>query len=279
MTERKAPRHVFRQHVSATMEKRHGYGWRPDRIDDRYRQRQLEERWTADLLAAVPVKPVDMRPRCPPPYDQGPLHSSPANVVAFLYQYDCARRGALDFMPSRLFIYWNQRRLSGDDQEDEDTGATIVETIDALNDCGVPDEKEWPYSAREFDQEPPHKVFNKAHHDRRIVPHALLSLEDIRAALQADFPVAFGFHVFEGFEGKITSASGVVAVPSNGDKIVAHQAAALVGDNPDKKHMIFRNSFGPDWGHEGCGYIPYEYLFHPMGLTGDFWIIETAARD
>jgi C1A family cysteine protease len=77
------------------------YGWMPDVPDHR------------DLvLAAAPVTAlppsVDLRPGCPPVYDQGQLGSCTANAIAGAMQYEQIRQKVhKPFTASRLFIHYN----------------------------------------------------------------------------------------------------------------------------------------------------------------------------
>jgi hypothetical protein len=266
---------ILRQQQSRGMRRRHGYGWRYDRIDDAYRRRIAEERWNGADMAAVPVIPIDMRERCLDVYDQGPLASSPACVAAFLYCWDMNRRGVSGkFRPSRLFIYWNSRGVHGENHED--TGATLAETFDAMTNFGVADEQHWPYSPAELEVEPPHEAFSEAHKDRLMLERSVAGLEQIRAALQADCPVGFGFRVYENFE---TAASdGVIAMPpSKRGEPIGGLAAVLVGDVPDIQSFRVRLSWGEEWGEKGYGVIPYDYVLDPE-LAGDLWILETQGR-
>ena len=56
---------------------------------------------------------VDLRSKCPPIYDQGQLGSCTANALVGAYQFD-----NLSFMGSRLFLYYNERVLDQDVNED-----------------------------------------------------------------------------------------------------------------------------------------------------------------
>ena len=97
-----------------------GYGWIRDLPDGR------------DLLYAAPIaalpelpEKVDLRDKCPPVYDQGQLGSCTANAIGAALQFDQKKEGKKDFVPSRLFIYYNERAIEG--TVDADSGAQIRE--------------------------------------------------------------------------------------------------------------------------------------------------------
>ena len=79
------------------------YGWVPDVPD----QRDLV--FTAARVVTLPPA-VDLRPGCPPVYDQGQLGSCTANAIGAAIEYEQIRqKEAKPFAPSRLFIYHNER--------------------------------------------------------------------------------------------------------------------------------------------------------------------------
>lgn len=85
------------------------YGWIPDLPDHR------DVRfWTARGPSAAPLPPhVDLRPACPPVYDQGQLGSCTANAIGGAIQFERMRQKLPNWNPSRLFIYYNERAMEG----------------------------------------------------------------------------------------------------------------------------------------------------------------------
>ncbi|MGA9452298.1 MAG: peptidase, partial [Verrucomicrobiia bacterium] len=83
------------------------YGWLPDLPDHR------DHLYAAPVeLAAAPPAKIDLRPQCPPVYDQGQLGSCTANAIAAAIQFDRMKQKlAQIFTPSRLFIYYNERAM------------------------------------------------------------------------------------------------------------------------------------------------------------------------
>ena len=76
------------------------YGWRPDLPDAR------DHFYSAPLAKALPPA-VDLRPKCPPVYDQGQLGSCTANAIAAAIEFDRKKENLTEFVPSRHIIYYN----------------------------------------------------------------------------------------------------------------------------------------------------------------------------
>src|SRR5262249_34906504 len=71
-----------------------------------------------ETLRALP-KSVDLRSKCPPVYDQGRIGSCTANAIAAAIQFDRLKnQQSPDFVPSRLFIYYNERYMEHDVSSD-----------------------------------------------------------------------------------------------------------------------------------------------------------------
>src|SRR5579871_6521315 len=99
------------------------YGWVRDLPDER------DLAYAAPLLRYPQGLPtsVDLRPECPPVYDQGQLGSCTANGIAGAIEFDQRKQGVKDFVPSRLFIYYNERVIEG--HVNEDSGAQIRDGV------------------------------------------------------------------------------------------------------------------------------------------------------
>ena len=60
------------------------------------------------------------------------------------------------------------------------------------------------------------------------------------------------------------------------ERVEGGHCMALVGYKDKRyktKQARFRNSYGKDWGDEGYGTIPYDYILD-HDLASDFWVIE-----
>ena len=131
------------------------YGWVPDLPDHR------DQLYSAPLvkLATFPSK-EDLRPKCPPVYDQGQLGSCTANAIAAAVQFDLMKENKPVFQPSRLFIYYNERVIEG--TVNSDSGAQIRDGIKSIVHQGDAPEKDWPYDIAKFMDKPPAKAYTDA---------------------------------------------------------------------------------------------------------------------
>src|SRR5438132_13933310 len=82
------------------------YGWMPDVPD----QRDLAYSAPSRIVKALPPQ-ADLRSTCSPVYDQGDLGSCTANAIGAAFEFERCKQKASDFMPSRLFIYYNERAM------------------------------------------------------------------------------------------------------------------------------------------------------------------------
>jgi C1A family cysteine protease len=85
------------------------YGWVRDLPD----QRDHLYAAPPQFLSALPSQ-VDLRPQCPPIYDQGQLGSCTANAIGAAHEFSQMKQGLpapAPFGPSRLFIYYNERAI------------------------------------------------------------------------------------------------------------------------------------------------------------------------
>src|SRR5438445_13260812 len=130
-------------------------GWVPDLPD----QRDLVYSAPAPFIMALPTA-VDLRPQCPPVYDQGQLGSCTGNAIAGAIEFERLKQKLTDFVPSRLFIYYNERVIEGTVRSD--SGAQIRDGIKSVASQGVCPETEWPYDITKFEQKPPSKAYADA---------------------------------------------------------------------------------------------------------------------
>ena len=255
-----------------TIRKIKKYGWIPDLPDARYHLFAAPPA----VLAKLPAH-VDLQPKCPPVYDQGALGSCTGNAIGAAIQFDRMKQGqasAKDLVPSRLFIYYNERVIEG--SVGSDSGAQIrdgVKSVAKLGTCFESGRSSWPYKVAEFTQRPP-KACYAAAEKHQIVQYSSVvpALSQLKGCLAAGYPFVFGFTVYESFENQQVAASGVVPMPSPGEHAIGGHAVLGVGYDDKTETFSVRNSWSARWGKGGyCG-MPYSYLTNEH-LARDFWTI------
>jgi C1A family cysteine protease len=248
------------------------YGWVPDRPDHR------DHLFSAPLrmLGGIPAE-VDLSADMPPVYDQGNLGSCTANAIAGAFEYGLAEQQLPDFMPSRLFIYYNERVMEG--TVDWDSGAMIRDGIRSVHNVGVCTEDLWPYDTKKFRDEPTEECYDQAAGNRTLdYQRVFRSLTQMRGCLAAGFPFVFGFTVYESFESEEVAETGTVPMPSSDEEVLGGHAVVAVGYIDDEQRFRCRNSWGPDWGDAGYFTMPYAYLT-TRSLSSDFWTIQMVTED
>ncbi len=239
------------------------------------------------LAPALPAT-VDLRPWCSPIENQQNLGSCTAHAAVGIVEYyeNKAFKKYLD--GSRLFVYKNTRNLMG---VTGDTGAWLRDTMGSLVMCGVAEEKFWPYTDADpaFDQDPTPFIYAIADNFESLkyfchdplgqnVPFPQV-LASVKKYLVAGVPSMFGFW---GYQSSMSSnVPGAFAMPGPTEPIQWGHAVAAVGydDNlkitntqnnlTSKGALLIRNSWGEDFGTQGYGWIPYDYVL--KGIATDFW--------
>jgi len=262
-----------------TPRKKARYGWTPDLPDARdhiFAAPQI-------TLAALPAS-ADLRASCPPVFDQGQIGSCTANAIAAAFEFEVNKQGLPDFMPSRLFIYYNERAMEG--HTGTDSGAQIRDGIKSVATLGVCPETQWPYDATPATsdggpfppgdpagEKPPDTCYKDALNNRATTySRVLQNLDQMRGCLAAGYPFVFGFTVYESFEGQEVAKTGVVPMPAPGEQVLGGHAVMAVGYDDSKQTFLVRNSWGTGWGQAGYFTIPYAYLT-TRALSSDFWTI------
>lgn len=236
-------------------------GWKPEPYDPRDYEFKMGYRGVE-----LPIK-VDMRPGMPPIFKQD--HSDcTANVTAS----QCWYIDKTDpFEPSRLFIYYNSRRIEG--TTDEDGGAYIRDSIKSVVKWGFCSTNDWPYKKGNLYKKPNKKAYDNALKEKVTQYRRVRQLEeDIKSALAQGYPINFGIMIHSSIDSEEVNKTGIIPMPKKGDAFWGGHAVLLVGYDDEKQLYTIRNSWGIEWGDDGYGYLPYDYV-HNHKLASDFWVV------
>jgi len=248
-------------------------GWVRDLPDFRDRKLALPEAKRTKLPKKFDLRPAEFKKF--PIYDQGELGSCTANAIGAAFHYDQIKQGKVDFCPSRLFLYYNERAMEG--SIDTDAGAQIRDGMKSLNKIGICSEALWPYDTSTFTQKPSDACYEKAA-ETKAVQYAQVpqDLDHLRGCLNEGFPIVFGFMVFKSFMSKEVAETGKMRFPGFFEQLLGGHAVLCVGYDDDEKHFIIRNSWGESWGDNGYFYMPYGYLTNSF-LANDLWAVKSVS--
>lgn len=247
------------------------YGWIPDGPDQRDHLYSVP----AQYLKALPPA-ADLSSQCPPVYNQGELGSCTANAIAAAVEFDRRKQKLPDFVPSRLFIYYNERVIEG--TVPIDSGAMIRDGIKSVASDGACPEPEWPYDIAKFTQKPSAQCYRDAKLDRVVSYQSIIQdANQMKGCLASGYPFVFGFTVYTSFESDEVRETGHAPMPAWGERPIGGHAVMAVGYDDSKQRFLVRNSWGTEWGMKGYFTLPYAYLIQ-TGLSSDFWTIRLVGQ-
>ena len=217
--------------------------------------------------------------------DQAVLNSCTAFSAISLIEYYYRKKYGKSTTLSHIFLYKTARNLM---QRQGDTGASIRESLRAMKAFGVTPEVYWPYVQEAYDEEPPASCYAYAQSfqapkyfridDTKLQPEHLLFR--VKAVLACGLPCMFGFTLYNSSREDQNLERCYIPLPCEKDGVVGGHVVVAVGYHDDKKiprkdsrepskgALLIRNSWGPEWGRDGYGWMPYDYVL--QGLTSDW---------
>ena len=218
---------------------------------------------------------VDLSPMCSPVEDQGEVGSCTANSVAGALEYHqiLHRQPMTDL--SRLFMYYNARRLSG--RTDEDSGCSMAEAVASYIAFGACPEPVWPYNPMLWNTEPSAEAYANASSFGSLQYASLNYGIDLKIALASGLPIVFGMGVPASFQP--VGRTGHVGPPQDGnwEPAAGGHAMLIVGYNDARNAWLVRNSWGSGWGINGYVWIDYRVMDHYQQPNA-FWTIGSLER-
>jgi len=203
-------------------------------------------------------------------YDQLHLNSCSANALAAALRFDEIKEGRSHLPePSRLFIYFNER-----DREhvvNHNVPVSLRDGYHSLAHQGACPERLWPYHVRRFRRRPTPRCYTAAKRHMAIEYYRIRrAFSHLLGCLADHHPFVLGLAIHRSFLTRRVRRTGIVPVPGRRDAFVGGHAVVAVGYLHARRLLIFRNSWGEDWGDRGYGYLPYDFLTS-SALTWDFW--------
>jgi C1A family cysteine protease len=220
------------------------------------------------LLAAALPPSIDLRPSISWCYDQEAENSCTAQSSSSLIRFLWNKDKKADIAPSRNFVYFNERKLEND--IDDDNGAQLRSAMQVLSNTGVCLEASWDYNQQTLFTPPPIALYNQAQANKVATYQALLKIRlSLQSCLSSGYPFVFGMMVHSSFESSATAQTGIVQMPTSQDAVEGGHAVLAVGYDDQKQWYICMNSWGPSWGDKGFFYLPYQFM--ESNFTFDQW--------
>jgi C1A family cysteine protease len=233
------------------------------------------------LLRAPLPKRVDLRPGCPQVFNQGGIGTCTAHAVAAAVAYERRLQGTRAMVPSRLFIYYNERMLTG--QRSLRCVVRLRDAIKAVAKRGACPESHWPYRQHPtaLRARPPKKAFEAARNCKIIEYHRIpggslqpaIFLRHLKQCLADGCPFLFGVTLYESFETEKVKKNGIMPIPdTRHEENKGGHAVMAVGYDDRRQAVLVRNSWGTDWGLKGYFWMPYKIITNRR-LAYDFWTV------
>ena len=257
-------------------------GWIPDCLDDRD---YLYVPSAENALKSL----VDLRtsPYFGPVFDQGNVGSCTANAIASAFAMVLKKHkqdGYDSFIPSRLFIWYNEREMLSSDRVRINSGARLRDGLKSIAVTGVCSEEDWPYEpCGDYDKstnifvdgaraamKPPAWAYGNALKHKNIQYMRIeRDLKLLRACLDEGYPFVFGFRLL----GQTTEDTDMVTIPGSEDEFSPIGLAVMaVGYDDSKCHFMVQRSWGATWGDGGYLMMSYDYLLQEHDCN-NFWTI------
>lgn len=224
-------------------------------------------------LENLPRK-VDLRAYCTPVEDQAQIGSCTACASVGAVEFRNKREGKPHVDLSRLFVYFNARRMRG--AEGTDAGATMADSLASLLAFGAPPEEMWPYDMDTLTKLPGDAVYDKARPNQPTEYARIDGLDAIKGAVAREHPVVFASFVPQRCYDE-ARRTGVVPAATAAEldtmrSLHGNHAMLVVGYDQDDKTFLIRNSWGEGFGDKGYCRMPFE-VFESVLAPNTTWIL------
>lgn len=217
----------------------------------------------------LPTK-IDLRPLCSEVENQETLNSCAANAVVGAVEYHRNKAKLPPQELSRLYVYYNARKMAG--RQDLDEGTFIHHAMAAVLAFGVCEERMWPYQTALVNNEPTRACFSNATRYEAISFARTTFPGQVLQALAAGIPIVFGAYFPEDFYLEAARSTAMPKVAEFRDDAGGGHAMLIVGYDLKAQMFIVRNSWGPEFADGGYCLIPFDTMMayaHPE----HFWVI------
>ena len=120
----------------------------------------------------------------------------------------------------------------------------IRDGIKSVNRQGMP-RTIWPYIIGKFAKKPSTKAYSDALlHQSLSYQRVNRTLDQFKSVPASGYPFVFGFTVYESFESKQVTQTGIVPMPGPKERELGGHAVLAIGYDDSQGRFIVRNSWG-----------------------------------
>ncbi len=248
----------------------YGFGWKKDAPDPR--DFDSQSKFGTGVAADVTVS---YRDEAGEPLNQFATESCVWHATPKMAQLAAKLRGLEIELPSRMFGYYNARKL-------EDTLAPVLDegsyprlAFKALAQFGFCPESAWPFDPGLINEPPPVGAYRLAYDQRwlgngggyySVTAVGSARRAQIQASLLAKGPLTVGLQIDESFFD--LPADAYYGMPTG--QIVGGHDVGIVGCTPKGVEII--NSWGTSWGDFGFGFVSWDMIC--SAFTHDIWSVD-----
>ena len=212
---------------------------------------------------------VDLIPQVHEVEHQGSTNSCTANAGCTALEIMYGRVGEFEDF-SRMFLYWNVRKLGG--MLGKDDGAYPRHIGQALKDYGVPKESDWQFTTENISKSPTSIVYKKAEEHRAIEYRKVLpNIDDIRNAVLNGIPVLTTIRI----RPELYNLRGDWRTHDwNSTDNKGNHEVVIVGFCDKSERFLVQNSWGSRWGDGGFYGLPYSKVGNSYSKDAfEFWVL------
>ena len=207
--------------------------------------------------------------------DQGNIESCVPTCISTIYYYLTMKQmNHLKFRISRLYLYYQVRKLYNDIENDN--GSTISDCINILHTDGIIPEFLYPYIPNNVHNNP--NVFlDKYSKFCKCLGFENINRNHIKQKILQDYPVLCGIKLFNSIYNDDVKKTGIINKYDKNDELLGGHCIIIIGFDDTTKYYKFINSWGTSWGNNGFGFLPYEFINNNK-LSNEFYILKEVSN-
>jgi C1A family cysteine protease len=239
-----------------------------------YKKTHMDKNSQKEGASPLPPTSASLQNKIPYIFDQGTMNSCVSNATALAISYFNN-----NFIPSRLFIYYNGRAICGTPLN-QDSEMDVVDGCMSVQQFPPCQETLWPYLAQNLPIKPSQNAYSNPITLNNFTYLAVnQDINDIKNCINDGNPIIFGITLYQSFYDSKTAKTGVVPMPNPSiENQKGGHCILMVGYDDNSQTVTCANSWGTQWGNHGFFTLPYQYVLDP-NYSCDFYTLNFTNTD